>query len=319
MSKILITGATGFIGRSVCQILREKNHTLTGVSRNKELRSGPQNIPLYYLPEFSGNMDWSKAVAGADAIVHLAARVHQMRDRSADPLSEFRRVNMEGTKTLAEAAVAAGVKRFIFLSTIKVNGQRTIGKPFSENDLSAPDDPYGISKWEAENILVDIATKGGMETVILRSPLVYGPHVGGNFMSLARAVAKRWPLPLSAVTNRRSLIYVGNLASAIATCVSHPNAPGEIFFVSDGETLSTAELAKRMALAAGIRGNIFYCPLWALHTAGVLTGRQQTINRITESLEVDSSKIRRVLNWSAPYSVEKGLTETMLSINKLIS
>jgi len=311
MSKILITGANGFVGQEVCRQLRNEGHTLTGTTRDRSLKAGPQNIPLYYLPEFSRDMDWSPMVAGAEAVVHLAARVHQMDDKASDPMSEYRRVNVDATKSLAIAAAAAGVKRFVFLSSIKVNGERTEGSPFSEEDAPEPVDPYGISKWEAEQALAEVSASTGMEVVILRSPLVYGPGVGGNFAVLARAVMKRRLLPLSGVTNRRSLVYVGNLAAALTVCLKSSEAPGETFLISDGEDLSTSDLIRRMAVAAGIQDNLFNCPVQLLRIAGLITGRRQTIARITESLEVNSSKIRSLLSWSPPYSVNEGLSETM--------
>lgn len=317
MSKVLVTGATGFVGREVCRHLRKKGHTVTGTTRDQNLTVGPENIPLYHVPEFNNGMDWSPAVSGVDAVVHLAARVHQINDQSESPLSEYRRVNLDGTKTLAVAAAAAGVKRLVFLSSIKVNGELTQGDPFSEDDHPAPVDAYGVSKWAAEKALKDIAGECGMGAVILRSPLVYGPHVGGNFAVLARAVIKKRPLPLSAIANRRSLVYVGNLAAAISICLDHPDAPGETFLVSDGEDLSTGQLVRRMAKATSIRDWVFYCPLWLLHAAGLVTGRQQVIDRITESLEVNSDKIMHVLSWSPPYSVDEGLQATMNFFNTL--
>ena len=317
MSKVLVTGATGFVGREVCRYLRQKGHTVTGTTRDQNLTLGPENIPLSHVREFKNGMDWSPAVSGVDAVVHLAARVHQVIDRSEDPLSEYRRVNLDGTKTLAIAAAAAGVKRLVFLSSIKVNGELTKGEPFSEDDHPAPVDAYGVSKWAAEKALTDVASEHGMAAVILRSPLVYGPHVGGNFAVLARAVIKKRPMPLCAIANRRSLVYVGNLASAISLCLDHPDAPGETFLVSDGEDVSTGELVRRMAKATSIRNWLFYCPVWLLHVAGTLAGRQKMIDRITGSLEVNSDKIRNVLSWSPPYSLDEGLQATMSFFNKI--
>ena len=315
MSKILVTGATGFAGREVCRQLHDLGHTLIGTTRNQGLRVGPGNIQLHYVPEFSGDMDWSEAVADVDVVIHLAARVHQMNDRVADPLSEYRRVNVDATKSLAFAAVKAGVQRLVFLSSIKANGEKTDGNAYSEEDIPTPVDAYGLSKWEAEQALAAIVDSNDMELVIIRSPLVYGPEVGGNFAALAKAVIKKWPLPVGAVINRRSLVYVGNLASAIVTCLDHPNASGETFFVSDGEDLSTGDLVRHMANAAGVKAHIIQCPLWLLHLAGTLIGRRQAIGRITESLQVESTKIRRVLSWSPPYTVREGLQKTMLSLS----
>jgi len=311
VTRILITGATGFVGRAVTRLLREQGHTLTGTTRDKGLRAGPENIPLYYMPEFSTEMDWSQAVSGAEAVIHLAARVHQMQDQAPDPLAEFRRVNVYGTVSLARAASDADVKRFVYLSSIKVNGEKTEESPFSDENPPEPLDDYGLSKWEAEQALMEMTAGSGMEAVILRPPLVYGSQAGGNFATLAKAVLKGTPLPLGAVTNRRSLLYVDNLASAISVCLRHPKAAGETFLVSDGEDVSIGDLIRRMAGAAGIGDKLFYCPLWLLHIAGALSGRRETIARITESLEVDSSKIRELLEWSPPATMDAGLRETM--------
>tara|TARA_A100001015_G_scaffold306739_1_gene401494 strand:- start:865 stop:1830 length:966 start_codon:yes stop_codon:yes gene_type:complete len=315
MSRILVTGATGFVGQEVCRQLRYLGYMITGTTRNIGLQAGPENVPLHYMPEFSDEMDWSQAVGGVDVVIHLAARVHQMADHALNPLSEYRRVNVEGTKSLAIAAAAAGVKRFIFLSSIKANGEKTDGTAYSEEDVPAPVDAYGLSKWEAEQALAAIVDKNDMELVILRSPLVYGPNVGGNFAALAEAVIKKWPFPLGAVFNRRSLIYVGNLASAITTCLDHPKARGETFFVSDGKGLSTQDLVRCMAEAAGVTARIIHCPLWVLRFAGILIGRRQAIERLTQSLEVESAKIRRVLSWSPPYTMPEGIRETMSSLS----
>ena len=241
--------------------------------------------------------------------MHLAARVHIMRDDAADPLAEFRRVNVEGTRVLASAAAAAGVRRFVYLSSIKVNGESTL-RPFTETDPPSPEDAYGISKWEAERGLTQIARASAMQYVILRSPLVYGPGVRGNFLSLMLAVARGVPLPLAAIDNRRSLLYVGNLVDAIRVCLSHPAAAEQLFLVSDGQDVSSAELSRRLAAALQVRPRLVPVPVPLLRLAGRLAGRGAAIERLVGSLQVDSSRIRAILGWFPPFSLDEGLAET---------
>jgi len=310
MSKILVTGATGFIGRAVCRVLRAAGHTLTGVTRDRSLKRGPENIPLYHITDIGAHTDWSQAVSGADTIVHLAARAHIMRENSADPLAAFRMVNRDGTASLAHAAAAAGVRRLVFLSTAKVNGEASGNKAFDENDTPAPEDAYGISKWEAEKELATISAGTGLETVILRSPLVYGPHVKGNLLSLLKACDKGWPLPLGAINNSRSLVFVDNLASAIAVVASHEQATGKTYLVSDGEDISTPQLVSRLSASLGRRPQIWRVPLWSLALGGALTGKAAAVQRLTGSLVVNSAKIRSELGWRPPFTMEEGLACT---------
>jgi nucleoside-diphosphate-sugar epimerase len=246
------------------------------------------------------------ALAGADAVVHLAARVHVMKDSAADPLAEFRSVNTDATLTLGRAALRERVRRFVFLSSIKVNGERTEGVAFTERDAPAPVDPYGISKLEAEQGLAQL----GLDLVVLRPPLVYGPAVKGNFLRLLKVVARGVPLPLAGVTNRRSLIYVGNLASAIERAASAERSVQGTFLVSDGEDLSTAELVRRLGDAMGRRARLFTLPPVLLHALGRAFGKGDEVSRMIESLRVDCSAARRELQWEIPYTVEQGLRET---------
>jgi nucleoside-diphosphate-sugar epimerase len=263
--------------------------------------------------EMSSTTDWADALtlAGVDAVIHCAARVHVMNDQAQDPLTKFRRVNTLGTKTLARAAVCCGVKRLVFLSSIKVNGESTPpDAPFTQTSPANPYDSYAISKWEAEQALTQIATETGLEVVTLRCPLVYGPGVKGNFLRLLQTVDHGIPLPLALARNRRSLIYLDNLTDAIATCLTHPAAAGKTYLVSDGEDVSTAELIARIAHALGKPSRLWPCPLGLIELAGRMTGKSDEIARLLGSLCIDSSKIRNELDWTPPYTLEQGLAET---------
>ena len=253
--------------------------------------------------------DWSAALQGVGTVVHLAARVHVMHDTAADLLAEFRRVNVDGTRLLARMAAAAGVQRLLFLSSIKVNGEST-RRPFTEADAPRPEDAYGISKWEAELALIQVARDAGMQWVILRAPLIYGPGVGANFLRLTHAVARRAPLPLGAIDNRRSLLYVGNLVDGIRVCLSHPGARDQVLLLSDGEDVSSADLVRRLAAALQVRPRLLPVPVPLLRIAGRLTGGAAAVERLSGSLQVDSSRIRAALGWAPPFSLDEGLAET---------
>ena len=232
-----------------------------------------------------------------------------MHDTVADALAEYRRVNVDGTRLLARMAAAAGVRRFVFLSSIKVNGEST-RRPFTQADMPRPGDAYGISKWEAEQALIQVARDTGMQWVILRSPLIYGPGVGANFLRLMRAVARRAPLPLGGIDNRRSLVYAGNLVDAIRVCLSHPGARDQVFLLSDGEDVSSADLVRRLAAALQVQPRLLSVPGPVLRAVGRLMGRAAAVERLTGSLQVDSSRIRAELGWLPPFSLDEGLAET---------
>lgn len=307
MERVLVTGANGFTGRVTCRAFIAAGFAVRGAIRSSNHL--PEGIEAIQIGDISQCPDWSKAVKDVDIIVHTAARAHKMRDDAADPLSEFRRVNVDGTRYLAEAAASRGVRRFIFISSVKVNGEERI-EPYSEIDPPMPEDPYAISKWEAEQVLMQIARQMGMEVVVLRPPLVYGPGVRANFLRLLRLVHRGIPLPLGSVKNVRSLVYVLNLADAIVTCASHPRAAGQVYFVSDGEDISTPELIRRMASVLGRSPRLLPFPVAILQAAGRVTGRLAEINRLTGSLSVCIDKIRRGLSWTPPYSLEDGLAAT---------
>ena len=310
MSKILITGATGFVGQAVCKKLREGGHMLTGTTRTPDQGAGPERVPLYHIPEIGPDTDWSQAVSGADIVIHLAARVHVMKDRSPDPLADYRNVNTAGTRKLAQQAAAAGVKRFVFISTIKVAGENSPVSGFTEDDHAMPEDPYGVSKWEAEQALADISRSTGLEVVILRPPLVYGPGVKGNFLSLFEAINKNRVLPLGAIQNHRSFLSVFNLADAIATAAEHPNAAGQTFFVADEHAISTPDLVRKIAAALDTKPRLINFPLGLLKIAGFLTGKSAAVQRVAGSLTVNTRRIQTQLNWHPPVLMEDGLKET---------
>jgi nucleoside-diphosphate-sugar epimerase len=261
--------------------------------------------------------DWAAALAGVTCVVHLAARVHVMRDTLVDPLAAYRHVNVAGTERIAQMAARAGVRRFVFLSSIKVNGEFTLpGAPFSDTvDTQAPrSDPYALSKFEAEAALRRVAQASGMEVVIIRPPLIYGPGVRANFRALIRAVDRGWPMPLANIDNRRSLIGVRNLVDVLVTSVVHPAAANETFLVSDGEDLSTPELVRRIAHALGKRPKVFASPVFMLSAAAQVLRRGEAMRRLVDWLQVDTSKARRLLDWGPRYSVDEELAHTVRAV-----
>jgi len=307
--RVLVTGAAGFVGRALVPVLTEAGHEVFFTSRDPGAHL-PGATPRPAGP-LGPDSDWTAALGGIEAVVHLAARVHVMDETAADPLAEFRRVNALGTRRLAEQAAAAGVRRLVFLSTLKVLGEATVPTaPFSDATPPRPADPYAISKLEAERAVFAAAETSAMQAVVLRPPLVYGPGVGGNFLSLLRLCAKGWPLPLGAVANRRSLIHVGNLASAIASALVHPAAPGKAWLVDDGAAVSTPQLIGAICRALGREPRLIPVPPALLRLAGALTGRGGAVSRLCGSLEVDASQFRRDLGWTPPFSMLQGLEQT---------
>lgn len=308
---VLVTGANGFVGRAVCAKLLDCGHSVRGAVRNHlhHLASGGEIVQVAAI---DGSTDWGGALSGGvDVVIHLAARVHVMHDNAADPLEEFRKVNTVGTEHLARTAAAMGVRRFVYVSTIKVNGEATCEeKKFSETNVPSPKDPYGISKAEAEQALRRVAQETGLEVVIVRPPLVYGAGVKGNFAQMLGVLAKGIPLPLASVRNQRSLVYVGNLVDTLFVCATHKDAAGQTYLVSDGEDISTPDLLRQLGAAMGHPARLFPCPPALLKLAGRLTGKTDQVERLLGSLRVDSSKIRRELSWKPPYSLQEGLQLT---------
>lgn len=303
----LVTGANGFVGSALCARLLRDGTAVRGAVRSPG--SQPGGAEAIAIGSLSSETDWTVALTNVDQVVHLAARVHLMNDKSSDPLAEFRRVNVEGTANLARQAAAAGVRRFVFLSSIKVNGEFTeAGHPFTADDVPAPEDPYGVSKHEAEQLLRHIAAETGIEVVIIRPPLVCGPGVKANFESMMRWLSRGVPLPLAAVTqNRRSLVALDNLVDLIVTCLSHPTAANQTFLVSDGEDLSTANLLRRMGAAMGHPARLFYLPPAFLKLGATLLNKPGIYQRLCGSLQLDIAKTRQLLGWTPPVSVDEGL------------
>lgn len=308
--KVLVTGASGFVGLQVCAGLRRRGHQVRAAVRSGRLPI--EDIEAVAFDAIDGSTNWAGTLAGVDAVIHLAARVHVVKDKAADPLAEFLKVNLHGTENLALQAVRAGVKRLVYASTVKVNGERTSGAgSFSESDPPDPHDPYGMSKWQAEQALQRIAGETGLEVVVVRPPLVYGPGVKGNFLSLLDVLDKGVPLPLAGARNLRSLVYVGNLADALIVCATHPAAAGQTYLVSDGEDVSTAQLVARISAALGRKNRSYYAPPVLLRAAAMVLGRTEQVDRLFGSLRVNDEKIRRELGWVPPWSMARGLRATV--------
>lgn len=308
--RTLITGATGFVGSALVERLAATPGWVPVLGFRREPEPPPVH-PWALAGELSPDNDWCEALQGCGAVVHCAARVHVMHETATDALAAFREVNVEGTLNLARQAAEAGVRRFIYLSSIKVNGEQTLsGQPFTVQDVPAPLDPYSISKYEAEEGLRKLAQKTGMEVVIIRPPLVYGAGVKANFLNMMRWLHKGVPLPLGAIDNRRSLVALDNLVDLIITCLDHPQAANQTFLVSDGEDLSTTELLRRMGLALGRPARLLPVPVSLLTAGAALLGRRDMAQRLCGSLQVDISKAQTLLGWKPPINVDEGLRRT---------
>ncbi len=304
---LLITGGTGFVGQHLVSALIQRNLPYQIAVRTQAGNSAhPECISVGNINALTA---WSQALEGVTDVVHLAARVHITQETSSDAYAAFRAVNTEGTLHLARQAAAAGVRRFIFLSSIKVNGE---GKPqaYLETDTPAPEDAYAASKWEAEQGLWKISADTGMQMVILRIPLIYGPGVGANFLQLFQTVNKGWPLPLGGIANRRSLLYVGNLVNAMLVALEHPDAANKLYLLSDGQDVSTSQLVERMAQALNKTPRLFSLPQGMLRLASSALGKSSAVDRLYGSLFLDSAKIRQELSWTPPFSMQQGLAET---------
>lgn len=309
MKRVLVTGASGFVGTQLLATLADH-----GLPARAAVRSDRPNAPNHALHDLcvvgpiSGATDWRQALEGCDAVVHLAARVHVMYERD-DAAAECREINTEATRALATQAAAAGVRRFIFASTAKVHGEGRPA-PYTEHDAPEPRDTYARSKWQAERALREIAVRSGLGATILRIPLVYGPGVGGNFLRLMDAIDSRRLLPLGCIDNRRSLIYVGNLADVIVNCLANPAAAQRTFLVSDGEDVSTPDLVRRLGSAMGRPARLLPIPAGLLRVAGSLSRRSAELGRLLDSFSLESGAIREALDWSPPFSLDMGLAKT---------
>jgi nucleoside-diphosphate-sugar epimerase len=309
--RVLVTGATGFIGRAVLSslLVGPEFQVRAAVRR---ARDWLPSIDGVVIEDIGADTDWSAALSGIDALVHTAARAHVLRESAADPLAEFRRVNVTGTLALARQAAALGVRRFVFLSSVGVNGAETFDSPFSADDIARPQSPYAQSKYEAEMSLREISQQTGMQVVIIRPPLVYGPHAPGNFQRLVRCLLRGIPLPLASVRNLRSFIALDNLVDFIVTCLLHPRAANETFLVSDGEDLSTSELLRRMGGALGKPARLFAVPARLLKVAAILSGSKSIAQQLCGSLQLNIFKTRELLLWSPPIDVSEGLRRAAL-------
>jgi UDP-glucose 4-epimerase len=314
LKHVVVTGANGFIGQHLCRALVESGREVTACVREQADASVfsdlSDSLRILRLPASGFGADLSHILRNADAVIHLAGRAHVMRETAEDPLSEFRKVNVGGTESVALAAAQSGVKRFIYLSSIKVNGEATDGRAFFADDLPGYCDPYGQSKWEAEARLVQIAAETDMEWVIVRPPLVYGPGVRGNFLTLMKCVFRGIPLPLGALHNRRSLVSVYNLCDFLDFLVDHPAAANSRFLVSDSEDISTPDLVRHIAIALHRSPRILPCPKAVLVMVGIVLRQRAAVQRLCSSLALDKQKTRTVLDWSAQVTLDAGLNRT---------
>jgi nucleoside-diphosphate-sugar epimerase len=303
VSRLLITGADGFLGQALCQRLQVAGHTVIGTVRSGE-RQGV--VVVGDIGEFRG---WPALLQGIDAVIHLAARAHITREVLSEPLPEFRRVNVAATLQLAGAAAAAGVRRFVFLSSIGVNGNHDPGRPFTESDDPRPVEPYAVSKWEAEQELIGLAGRSGLELTRIRPPLIVGPGAKGNLLRLMKLVATGLPLPLGAVHNSRSLIERADLCDLLELCVTHPRAANQLFLAADPEVLSTSELLRLVAAGLGKPSRLWPVPVALLKTAGALCGFGTEVRRLADSLRVDAARAREQLGWHPAIGLRRGICE----------
>lgn len=307
--KILVTGASGFIGQALTNTLHRNASVSVRAAVRRKVSGFTAEVDTVEVGDLLVLANWQAALIGVDTVIHCAARVHVMNEQSANPLSEFRKVNVEGTLNLARQAVEAGVRRFVFISSIGVNGNRT-SRPFTEEDLPNPVEFYAVSKLEAEQRLHLLAAETGMEVVIIRPPLVYGSNAKGNFARLIKIVSSGIPLPFGAIHNKRSLVALDNLVDLIVTCIDHPAAANQTFLVSDGEDLSTSELLGKMAMALGKPARLLPVPSWILEAGATMLGKQALAQRLCGSLQVDISKAHDLLDWVPPVSIDEALRRT---------
>ena len=305
--RVLVTGSTGFVGTHLRRHLLGQGHQLTGTTR---VDTGTlDGVRLVRISDIGPDTDWSEALAGADAVVHLAARVHVMNESESDPLALYRHTNVAGTLRLAQQAADAGVRRFIYLSSIKVNGESTVpDQPFTAADTPAPKDAYGISKHEAEQGLFEIASETDLEVVIIRPPLIHGEGVKANFLRLMRLLERQIPLPFGRIHNKRSLLAIGNLVDLITECLAHSEARNRVFLAADGEDLSTTELLQRLANALGVRARLLPMPHTLVEMGLRLLGKGAQAQRLCGSLQVDITDTCQRLGWTPPVSVDDGLS-----------
>ncbi|MCC5870738.1 MAG: SDR family oxidoreductase [Gammaproteobacteria bacterium] len=314
-ARVLVTGATGLVGRATAEQLLSGMRTVRIAVRNSDAKLNGAEV--FSVGEIGPMTDWTVALQDVDCVIHCAARAHVFQEDPRDSSAAYREVNVEGTRRLAEQASECGVRRLIFVSSVKVNGERTEpGRRFTFATPARPEDAYGQSKWEAEQALQSIVARTGLEVVIVRPPLVYGPHARGNFARLAGLVKQGIPLPLGAVSNRRSLVALDNLVDLLVKCIDHPAAPGHTFLVSDGEDISTKDLVRRQARAMGLPIRLVPVPVILLKVAGHLSGKSKEVQRLVGSLQVDIRHTQETLGWTPPVSVDEGLRRAVNSVNR---
>ncbi|WP_019868468.1 UDP-glucose 4-epimerase family protein [Methylovulum miyakonense] len=311
MDTVLVTGATGFVGKALCSELMAKGFSVNGIARKPVASGWPGAMGQLVIGDINGQTVWRQVLGHTGSVVHLAARTHVLHDTAADALAEYRNINVAGTLNLARQAAAMGVKRFVFVSSVKVNGENTpSGQPFTEDAAPAPLDAYGMSKCEAEAGLRQLALETGMEVVIIRPPLVYGPGVKANFRTLMRYVDKRVPLPFALIDNKRSLVALDNLVDMVTLCLSHPAAANQTFLVSDGHDVSTADLLRRLAMALNKPALLFPVPVGLLAGGLRLSGKGAVAQRLCGNLQVDIAKARELLAWAPRVGLDEALGET---------
>ncbi|MCR6477494.1 NAD-dependent epimerase/dehydratase family protein [Variovorax sp. ZS18.2.2] len=311
--KCMMTGGSGFIGRSLYPQLKSLGHRVRCGLRHASTPAGMHSADFVDVGSIDAFTDWGRVLFDAEVVVHLAARAHVIRERNLDPLSEFRTVNVQGTLNLARQAADSGVCRFVFISSIGVNGSESV-RPFTEVDVPAPQEPYAVSKMEAETGLFEIGKKTGMEVVVIRPPLVYGAGAPGNFGRLIKAVKSGIPLPFGAVHNQRTLVGIDNLTSLIACCIEHPSAANQVFLAGDAEDISTSDLLRLVGESLNRRARLIPVPVALMEAIGSAVGRRATVRKICGSLQIDISKAREVLGWEPPLSAVEGLKRAALEV-----
>lgn len=311
MNKVLVTGATGFVGRHLCELLSRQGHEVVAAARSLPANHKDLGYELRAVADIGEDVDWEPLLDGVGSVIHLAARVHVMKEQERDPLTAFRSINVDGTKRLLQSDGMRNVKRFVFVSSVKVHGDATFAAPFTANDELAAADPYAQSKREAERALEEIGGNIGLETVIIRPPLVYGPGVGGNFFRLMQMVDKGVPMPFAGIDNRRSLVYVENLCDLIRECLANPSAPGSRLLVSDNADVSTAQLIRLIGASMNKKPRLFRVPESLLQFAAGVLGRSAEVSRLQGSLQVDISETMNALHWRPPVSLGDGIRSTV--------